>query len=246
MLVKRKINMFETNPNWKSLYKIGGWVAWILLAYSLVTMVILFMLGTPPTTAAETFKMLGENRLVGLLRLDLLTILVYMPLFYLLFLGLYVALKKTHSVSAAVVMLLGCAGVTLFLATPSVFSWLALSDKFATATGEAQKTLLLAAGEAILVSDMWHGTGATIGSILIQVATTLISIAMLSSNAFGKSTAYVGIATHGLDLARLLLGFFFPSVGFGLMAIAGTLYLVWFPLLARDFFRLSRSDVSLE
>jgi hypothetical protein len=230
----------DTNDNWKSLYKTCGWVAWILLAYSLGTMFIMFVLGAPPTTPAETFKMLEENKLVGLLRLDLLTVLVYMPLFYLLFLGFYVALKKTHSVSAAIVMLLGCAGVTLFLATPSVFSWLALSDKFAAATGEAQKTLLLAAGEAILVSDMWHGTGAIIGAILIQVSTTLISIAMLSSNAFRKSTAYVGVDTHGLDLARLLLGFFLPSVGFGLMAIAGTLYLIWFPMLARDFFRLGR------
>jgi hypothetical protein len=232
----------ESNNHWKSLFKISAWVAWILLAYSLVTMFIMFVLGTPPTTAAEIFKMLEENRLVGLLRLDLLTVLVYMPLFYLLLLGLYVALKKTHSVSAAIVMLLGCAGVTLFLATPSVFSWLALSDKFAAATGEAQKTLLLAAGEAILVSDMWHGTGAIIGAILIQTSTTLISIAMLSSNAFRKSTAYVGVATHSLDLARLLLGFFLPSVGFGLMAIAGTLYLVWFPLLAWDFFRLGRGE----
>ena len=234
----------DTNDNWKSLYKICRRVAWILLAYSLVTMVILFALGTPPTTAAETFKMLEENRLIGLLRLDLLTVLVYMPLFYLLFFGLYAALKKSHSVSAAIVMLLGYAGVTLFLATPSVFSWLTLSDKFAAATSDAQRSLLLAAGETILVSDMWHGTGATIGSILIQVSTTLISIAMVSSNAFRKSTAYVGIATHGLDLAHLLLGFFLPSVGFGLMAIAGTLYLIWFPLLARDFFRLSRNSSS--
>ena len=230
----------DTNNSWKSLYKIGGWVAWILLAYSLVTMVILFALGTPPTTATETFKMLEENKFVGLLRLDLLTVSVYMPLFYLLFFGFYVALKKTHPVSAAIVMLLGCAGVTLFLATPSVFSWLALSERFVAATSEAQKTLLLAAGESLLVSDMWHGTGATIGSILIQFATTLVSIVMVSSNAFGKGTAYVGIATHGLDLARLLLGFFIPSLSFGLMAVAGTLYLVWFPLLARDFFRLAR------
>jgi hypothetical protein len=88
---------------------------------------------------------------------------------------------------------------------------------------------------------MWHGTGATIGGILIQVSTTLISIAMVSSEAFGKSTAYVGIVTHGLDLAHLLIGFFFPAGGVLLIQIAGTLYLVWFPLLARDFFRLSRS-----
>jgi hypothetical protein len=226
--------------NWKSLFKLCGWTALILVAYSLVTMVILFLLGAPPETAAEAFDMLEENRFIGLLRLDLLTVSVYMPLFYLLLLGLYAALKKTQPVPAAIAVVLGFAGVTLFLATPSVFSWLALSDKFASATNEAQKTLLLAAGETILVSDMWHGTGAIIGGILIQVATTLISIAMLSSKAFGKSTAYVGILTHGLDLAHLLTGFFLPAVGFVLIAIAGPLYLVWFPLLARDFFRLGR------
>jgi hypothetical protein len=232
--------MNEATSNWKSLYRLSGWVTVILIVYSLATMGILFGLGYPPTTAAEVFKMLDENTFIGLLRLDLLTVAVYMPLFYLVLLGLYAALKKTHPVSASIATLLGCAGVTLFLATPSVFSWLALSDKFAAATGEAQKTLLLAAGEAMLVSDMWHGTGATIGGVLIQVAATLISISMVSSNAFGKSTGYIGIVTHGLDLAHLLLGFFFPAVGAVLIQIAGTLYLVWFPLLARDFFRLGR------
>jgi hypothetical protein len=242
VLIERKIEMPETDSNWKSLFKLCGWIAVILVVYSLITMVILVLLGIPPTTAAKAFDMLQENRFVALLRLDILTVLVYMPLFYLLFLGLYVTLKETHLVPATIAVLLGFAGVTLFLATPSVFSWLALSDKFAAATNEAQKNLLLAAGEAILASDMWHGTGATIGSILIQVATTMISIAMLSSNAFRKSTAYVGIVTHGLDLAHLLIGFFLPAGGFVLLAIAGPLYLVWFPLLAQDFFRLGRTD----
>jgi len=237
--------MNESTGHWKILYKLVGWVALILVVYSLATMVILFGLGFPPTTVDEIFGMLGENKFDGLLRLDLLTVVVYMPLFYLVFFGLYAALKNTHRVSASIALLLGCAGVTLFLATPSVFSWLTLSDKFASATDETQRTLLLAAGEAIFASDMWHGTGATIGGILIQVATTLISIAMLTSNAFRKSTAYVGVATHGLDLAHLLLGLFFPSVGSILLQIAGTLYLVWFPLLARDFFRLSRNSSNI-
>jgi hypothetical protein len=234
--------MNGSTNHWKSLFKLCGWIAVIQVVYSLATMVILVLLGTPPTTAAEAFDMLKENRFVALLRLDILTVLVYMPLFYMLLLGLYAALKETHLIPATIAVLLGFAGVTLFLATPSVFSWLALSDKFAAATNEAQKNLLLAAGEAILASDMWHGTGAIIGGILIQVATTLISITMLSSKAFGKSTAYVGIFAHGLDLARLLIGFLIPAGGFILMAIAGPLYLVWFPLLARDFFRLGRSD----
>jgi len=49
----------------------------------------------------------------------------------------------------------------------------------------------------------------------------------------------IKIVTHGLDLLHLLVGFFIPT-GVILMAIAGPLYLVWFPLLARDFFRLVR------
>jgi hypothetical protein len=75
-------------------------------------------------------------------------------------------------------MVLGCAGVTLVLATPSAFSWLALSDRFAVATGEAERALLLAAGEAILASDLWHGSGALMGGPLMQTATLLMSVVM--------------------------------------------------------------------
>jgi hypothetical protein len=64
---------------------------------------------------------------------------------------------------------------------------------------------------------------------------------MLKSEDFGKGTAYVGIISHGLDLVRIFVGLFIPQVGASIMAVAGTLYLVWFPLLARDFFRLGRS-----
>ena len=233
--------MPETDTDWKSLYKIGGGTALFFIVYSLAEMIVLIVIGGQPENAREGFAMLQENRLMGLLRLDMLTVLV-MPLYYLLFLGLYMAFKKTHAVFAIIALVLGFAGVTLFLATPSVFSWMALSDKFAVAASEAQKNLLLAAGETILASDMWHGTGAIIGGILIQIATTLFSIAMLSNSSFGKATAYVGVVTHGLDLAHLLIGFFIPAVGVILMMIAGPLYLVWFPLLARDFFRLARSS----
>jgi hypothetical protein len=233
------MNMTEMESNWKGLYRTVGVVTVILLVYSLVTMALMFTIGGQPESAQESFTMLQQNRLAGLLRLDLLTVLVW-PLYYLLFLGLFAALKKTHMASAAVALVLGIAGVTLLLATPSVFSWLALYDKFAVATSEAQKTLLLTVGESILASDMWHGTGARMGGLLLQTGTLLASILMLRSTAFGKFTSWVGIATHGLDLLHILVGFFLPAGGVVLMMVAGPLYLIWFPLLARDFFRLGR------
>jgi hypothetical protein len=42
-----------------------------------------------------------------------------------------------------------------------------------------QKNLLLAAGEAILASDLWHGSGALMGGLLMQTGTLLVSIIML-------------------------------------------------------------------
>jgi uncharacterized BrkB/YihY/UPF0761 family membrane protein len=109
--------MSEPNSIWNSLYKIGGAIALILLVYALVTMVLLIVTGGQPESAQEGFTMLQENRWIGLLRLDVLTVLV-MPLYYLLFSSLYVALKKTHAGSAAIAALLGFVGVTLFLAPP--------------------------------------------------------------------------------------------------------------------------------
>ncbi len=231
--------MSEKESNWHVLYQINGVVMLIFLAYSLITILVMGSLGMPPGSATDVFAMLQANKFSGLLRLDVLTVFV-MPLYYLLFLGFYAALQKTGAVYATIAGLLGCAGLTLFLATPSVFSWLVLSDKFAVATSESQKILLLAAGEAILASDLWHGSGALVGGLLMQTSTLILSMVMLRSQAFEKVTAWVGVVTHSLDLLHILVGFFLPAGGVALMMVAGPLYLLWFPLLARDFFRLAK------
>lgn len=182
--------------------------------------------------------MLQENRLVGLLRLDLLTVYV-MPLYYLLFLSLWAALNRAHFVNATLSTLLVFVGLTLFLAMPSVFSYLILSDQYAAAATQAQRDQLVAAGQAIYASDLWHGTGAIIGGILMQGGAVFISVIMLRGVGFGKATAISGIVTHGLDLLHMLLIPFLPEAAGILMIVGGTLYLVWFPLIARDLFRLS-------
>jgi hypothetical protein len=228
------------DANWKRLCRLAGASALILVVYSVVTMVFMVVFGGQPKTAQEGFAMLQANRLVGFLRLDGLTILV-MPLYYLLFFSLYRALKNTSGAFAGLACLLVFAGLTLFLATPSAFSWMALSDRFAATTDPAQKTQLMAAGEAVLASDMWHGSGAILGGILMQSGALLVALVMLGSKSFSKLTAWLGIVMFGLDLAHLLIAFFFPAGGVILMAIAGTLYLGWFPLVARDFFRLARN-----
>ena len=227
--------------SWSSLYRVAAVAALTFMMYSLVTMVLVFAIGGQPESASEAFDMLEGNRLIGLLRLDALTLLI-IPFYYPIFLGIYVALKKHQAAYATLGALLAFAGVTLFLATPSAIPWLALSDKFAAATTAAQREQLLGAGEALLVSDMFHGSGAMIGGVLMLVAAVVLSALMLRSEAFGRATAYVGIASHGLDLLRVFLSIFAPLASVWIMAVAGPLYLVWFPLLARDFLRLGRNN----
>jgi len=215
----------------------GGTACFILLAYSLLTIMIMTLMGGPPDTIEQVFAILNENRISGLLRLDVLTVFV-MPLYYLLFYSLYIALKNSDQALAAFSMILAFAGVTLFLATPSVFSYLHLSDKFAAATTDFHRNQLIAAGEAIFASDMWHGTGAKVGGLLLQTGALLISVLMLRSNIFNKTIAITGLITHGLDLVHIIIGFFLPSIGDMLMFIAGPMYLLWFPLVGLRLYKI--------
>lgn len=234
MILANKENAYNTvdfDSSSKIVYQLGGISALVLILYSLVTILIVAFIGGPPETIEECFAMLHENKLRGLLRLDLLTVFV-MPLYYFVFYGIYLALRKQKKGLTTISLILVFAGVTLFLATPSVFSYLHLSNKFDAATTYLQKNQLLAAGEAILASDMWHGTGAMIGGLLLQTGALLISLVMLKNKTFTRLTAYTGIVTHGLDLAHIVVGFVLPSVGVILMSVAGPLYLLWFPLIA--------------
>jgi hypothetical protein len=224
-----------TSP--KTVHCIGGTACFILLGYSLATLLIMTLIGGPPETIEETFSILHDNKITGLLRLDILTVFV-MPLYYLLFYSLYIALRDSDYPISTFSMILAFAGVTLFLATPSVFSYLHLNGRFVTATSDDQRNHLLAAGESIIASDMWHGTGAKIGGLLLQTGALLISIVMFRTNVFNRATAITGIATHGLDLTHIIVGFFSPAFGNIIMFIAGPLYLIWFPMVGLRLYKL--------
>ena len=232
---------FKHSPdNLISLCRIGGIAALILVVYSLATMVQMIMLGGQPTSAAQAFDLLQRHRTIGLLRLDLPTI-ICLPLYYLVFLGLFAALRRSDKSNALLASALAFAGTTLVLATPTALSMIPLSDKFAAATSDAARTQLLSAGEALLAADIWHSTSAILGGVLLQCGAVLISVVMLRGSIFSKTTAWLGIVMHGLDLAHIVGGLLLPAAGFVLLAIAGPLYPVWFILVGLRLLRLTRS-----
>jgi hypothetical protein len=228
----------QASPDWSALYRIGGFAAFALILYSVLTIVQIILLGGQPSSAAEAFRLLHTNKVVALLRLDLPTIAI-LPLYYLVFLGLYEALKRASRTSALLALALVFTGNTLVLSTPTALSLIPLSDKYAAATSDVARSQLLAAGEALMASDIWHSTGAILGGVLMQSGAVLISIAMLRGGVFGRFTAWLGIVMHALDLAHILAGVFLPSTGAILLAIAGSLYPVWFFLIGRRLLQLA-------
>jgi len=225
--------------DWKRLCKAGGVAALLQLACGLVTMVVVFGLGGEPATVEEYFDLLQNNRLVGLVRMDFASVIT-MGLYPLTLFGLYAALKRNHPAFMALAVALVFAGVVLWLSSHSAFSMISLSNQYAAATNELQRSQLLAAGRAVIASDMWHTTGAFMSGIFLQGATTLVSFLMLRGGVFSKATAWVGILTHGLDLAHVLLMVFVPAIGQWLMIVAGPLYPVWFFMVGRRLLQLGK------
>jgi hypothetical protein len=90
-----------------------------------------------------------------------------------------------------------------------------------------------------VAADLWHGTGAILGGVLLQCGAVLICVVMLRGGVFSKATAWLGIVMHGLDLAHIVCGLLLPVSGVVLMAIAGPLYPIWLFLVGRRLLKLA-------
>lgn len=225
-------------PAWRGLCWMGGVAAFLMLASATVPMVVVLTLGGEPTTPNEYFTLLGGNRLVGLLRMDLASVAT-IALYYFVFFGLYAALRRTQAPQAALATALGFVGATLWFAKHSALSMVHLSERYAAATTDAERGQIVAAAEAVLASDVWHTTGSLVGGVLLMSAAITISAAMLRSGLFGKAAGWSGILANGIDLLHVLLNLVLPGgPGDILMAVAGPAYLVWFILLGRRLLQL--------
>jgi hypothetical protein len=90
-------------------------------------------------------------------------------------------------------------------------------------------------------ADIWHSTGAIVGGALLQCGAVLISVVMLRGKVFSKTTAWLGIVMHGLDLAHIIGGLLLPAAGFVLLSVAGPPYPVWFVLVGLRLLQLGRN-----
>jgi hypothetical protein len=227
-----------TAARWPGLYKVAGVAAFVQLVCTLMTAVVALTLGVEPTSAAEYFSVLQNDRLVGILRMDFAS-LVNVILFAVTAFAVYTVLKRIKEAYATLATALVFTGVALALANHSAFSMIYLSDQYAQATTETQRVQLLTAGTAVIASDWWHSTGGLMAGLFLQGGMVLLSWVMLRSKHFSKSTAYAGMLANGLDWIHVLVGLVLPGLAAIVLSIGGLFYLAWFPLLGRDFLRLA-------
>jgi hypothetical protein len=192
--------------------------------------IVAFAMGPLPTTVNGWFTLVQNNRLLGLLDLDLVYV-VDQVLLLPIFLALYVVLRRASQSYMAIATILGFVAATVYFATNQAFSMLYLSSQYASATTDAQRSLFLAAGQATLAVS--QGSGWYVFNVLGSVAPLIVSVVMLRSNIFSKATAYAGILGSVIGLA-----FFVSTIGVYLLLISAVILLVWFILIARRLLQL--------
>jgi hypothetical protein len=227
---------------YRSLYRIGGAAAIIAAALTLCEVVV-FAIHPQPDSVHEWFKLIQANPVIGWLDLWGLELLMY-AVFIPFFIALYAALRKTDPGLMLIALAAAMLGIGIFFATNNPSAMLSLSHQHAAAATDAQRSVFLAAGQALLAHTGQRAVGGVnMGLFLVSAAGLIASGAMLSHDAFGKRTAYAGILANGLALADYVRAALTSSVVAALIVILfNVLFLVvWFLSVGRALHRLGQA-----
>lgn len=241
-------------PGWKALYIAGAVAALVAVIFfrrNLGVEVMQFrgfgvlhdVPATWPSSGLDWFTLLKDNTLVGLILFNVVDLINY-GLVGLMFVALYGALGRGSK--GAVVLATVCAlvGIGVYFASNQAFAMLSLSKQYAAATTDAQRSMLLAAGEALLAierpSVVYQGTGVHASFFLVVTAGLIMSLVMLRSSVFGKATAMIGILANGIRLCGFVALAFAPSIFKFAVPISAPFRVTWYVMIAIGLIRLAR------
>jgi hypothetical protein len=185
---------------YRSLYRIGGAAAIIAAALTLCEVVV-FAIYPQPDSVHEWFELIQANPVIGWLDLWGLELPMY-AMFLPVFLALYAALRKTDPGLMLIALAASLLGIGVFFATNNPFAVLSLAHQHAAAATDAQRSVLLAAGQALLAHTGQRAVGGVnMGLFLVSVGGLTASWVMLRSAAFGRAAALAGLLANALSLA---------------------------------------------
>jgi hypothetical protein len=234
--------------NQNALYRAGGVAALLITGVALLDIIISFVspaASVPGTrTAVQWFALYHENWFLGLREQGLLNMLNLMftaPLF----LALYAAHRRAAGPFAALAAMVWTLGAAVYIANNTALPMLTLSGQYAAATTEAQRTLLVGAGQALLAQGEDLTAGTFSGFFLTEAAGIMMAAVVLRSQLFSRWTAWAGILGYTFLLLFNIGAAFTPALYSGALTLAmigGPVATVWYVLAARHLFRLGRTD----
>lgn len=225
-------NINPSEDHFHILYKAGA-IASLILVLIIVIQFIVFIVAPPPIEGSiqDWFALFQKNNLLGLVSFELLMV-IYTILSLLVTLALSVSLWRINKSLVAIFMVLSVVGVICFVISRPAFEMLSLSNQYNVANTETQRNSLLDAGEGLLA--IFHGTAFYISYILGSIAGIIISIVILQSKVFSKSTAYIRIASSIFDF-----GLFIPVIGLYISLFSVVFLLIFNILVAKRLFKPS-------
>ena len=227
-------------PGWRGFYTVAG-TAMLLSVLVVVSEILIGFLPAAASAAQRTvtvidwFTLFQNNWFLGLRNLGLLN-LIGAALLTPAFLAICAALRRENEAWAALGAILFFMGMAIYLAENRAFAMLSLSGQYASAATDAQKSLLIAAGQAMLVEGSNR-----VGLFLIDAAGLVFSAVMLRSKIFGKATAIAGVVGNGLMIVIEVILAFAPGRFSAWMIVAmcgGVSIMAWYLLVGRRLLQM--------
>lgn len=242
--------MGTSDKQWKLIFRVGAVTTIIVLCGIFLDMIAGSMTGGNitelPRTAVERFNQFRDNSLLGLYNLDLLNVINQIILIPSIF-ALYGAHRNEGKPAALLSLILFLVGTTIFVTGNTALTMLDLSQKYFGATSDEQRTLLSAAGEAMLAKGSHGSLGVFIGFALPTAANIMMSYVMLNGKVFSRTTSYIGIIGNSMMVIYIILVTFVPEVESLALVFAmpaGLLVMTWMIMFTIKLFKLSRIQIS--
>lgn len=210
----RKNEAVSIDMTWSRLYRVGGVAALLCALMYVITLIVYIpanLASPPPETVLEWFEVFNDSPVTGLFYLgisDVIIMLLWGPMA----LALYAILKNINRTWSLIATAFVFVGMAVFIATNTAFSMLSLSQEYTSAATEAERSILLAAGQAMLA--VTRGAGQLyLGMQLVWLCGLILSVIMLRSKTFSRATAWVGILGLGLLVVGVIGGGHYTSTG---------------------------------
>ncbi len=220
----------KDGPAWRRLYRLGGISSLVVGTLYIIGLLSLLFLGLPPSDGDAYFRFLAGNKLLFRTLIGIFALATFLQIPIIL--ALYTVLSGVNRT----LMLIATALFGLFIVldlgvnTVNLYAQVLLTDKYMTATGDAQRVAYIAAAD---LAREAVSVGITLLDLVISVGAILIGLTMLRG-VFGKGIAYLSISSGIVGIGATVA---VPGLGVGFL-ISLIAAVIWFLAVGSKLYKL--------